>query len=1506
MFNRKYLVVFLALLFACMSVAVAADVDDSTADATVTIDDAPTGISNVQEQTTVSEDNIIKKESKNLKEDTTPIEVTNTTFDNYFENSYLKSSVAEGSVLDFKGLFEGSTYKMTIDKAVNITSSDNSAIIDLDTVGNSYFGDDPGDAFTIDSTSYVNVSNIKFHNTQLFVKGSQHIVLDNINVTVENQQIGSGVGVTSIRDGSFNVTVGNSVFYTENNGGSSTLVLAGADNCTIENNTITGVGQVGNLLYLTTYNIYNVEVIDANTNSYNVIRNNTINGPTSSAICYAIALTGHDNLVDSNTINYAGQAITTQWLSPTNNEQGDNDERYLGNNYTNNIINNDGSFKASTNSTITGNSISGDMTIVTNNTVNDNNIEGITSVTGSNSNITGNNFYDSVRFKSGATSNNFTYNNVDGDIKLKTGANYNTVTYNNYTGGIDNVGTGNTDSPNYQVSSISSNNNLNSILSSNDKYLKGDENILVLTSDNYETYCTIDETAEGYIYIDGFKKKKIPYTWSGTIYFNDTLSNKLCGIRYGARKNCIVTANPDITFRNVIFNTGNQAPAVDNVTLTNISIKINNNILGTGILDEWAMGRPAILKNPSTKNVVWDNVTLVAEFDSEYFENYPMDAVRIETGLTIKNCHFNITGYSSTVDWEEGSSNYGRNNFMAIYQVDFNNMMGYTINEGNFTSEELNTYLINNTFIINSDDTVGGYPTLYGIHINRENTTITGNNITFTAGEGWNYAIDAQANNVTINDNVISVSGINYTAGIGLENPTNNIINNNTIYVNSSMDEQVYDGASNEYCAYAIFMNDFSYQGGKLTPSISLSYNNTISNNHIIGNAYNTYAIEAYGGTDNAYLNNTIEINATTAMGIGAIAHNATIANNIITINGTSLTASTVDYLGAMTTGVFLARAGNNTVYDNNINSTKYGMYIAVEDNDLIENNTVTTDYENAIYLQRSNNSFVKNNYLVSQELKGDNAVIDNKGSGNTIENNKPSDDTPKYDTTIQFEADDEYDASEDMPINGYLVYMDENLDKQPLSGADVTITVTFNDSTNITNTTQTDEGGCFDLTIESSRLLSGQATIKIEYAGDDNYNSVTEQFTTTITAAEPKIPTTIKTKLPVSTLELGEDVSITVTFYKCDEIVYVYEDGIQISNISFASRNKQTYRYIPTTVGNHTLKFEFNGNQTHEGCYVENTIEVKPFTPKQSKINLLVNNNSETEVGQEIRINGWFSVISGTHFDHMTVYVDGIENTTIEPYTEWGSFEYNYTPQTPGSHEIKFTYAGNNTVLPSEAYITIIATEAPKEYSLKVDSTEFVPGTNATIQASIYYGNEFTEDIATDINKGKISFKVDGKTLKDANGKVIYAKVVNGTAKIENYPVPDTWTNKTVIQAIYTGSADLEKMTSEKTAITISAREPTITTEDVSAAVGSKVTLTATINTDATINTGKVVFKINGKTVKDENGKVIYAKVSDNQVSVEYTIPADMKTGTYNLTAVFLSPDYDRLEDTKTLTVTA
>jgi len=241
----------------------------------------------------------------------------------------------------------------------------------------------------------------------------------------------------------------------------------------------------------------------------------------------------------------------------------------------------------------------------------------------------------------------------------------------------------------------------------------------------------------------------------------------------------------------------------------------------------------------------------------------------------------------------------------------------------------------------------------------------------------------------------------------------------------------------------------------------------------------------------------------------------------------------------------------------------------------------------------------------------------------------------------------------------------------------------------------------------------------------------------------------------------------------------------------------------------------------------------------------------------------------------------------------QWGS---GITGEGVDSNETSLVTIENNT-LTNNTHIKHKPTN-----ELIIDTTTFTPGETTTITATI----RFTMQKLTDINKGKVTFKVDGKTLKDTTGKVIYAKIINGTATIENYTVPDTWKEGSTIQAIYSGSTQCEKLNSEKTEITINKEAPTFTIDPIEpATIGDTITLKATItDNNKQINTGKVVFKINGKTVKDENGKVIYAKVINGQVSVNYTIPDSYKRGNYTLTATYIGTDYDKLTSESTINV--
>ena len=405
----------------------------------------------------------------------------------------------------------------------------------------------------------------------------------------------------------------------------------------------------------------------------------------------------------------------------------------------------------------------------------------------------------------------------------------------------------------------------------------------------------------------------------------------------------------------------------------------------------------------------------------------------------------------------------------------------------------------------------------------------------------------------------------------------------------------------------------------------------------------------------------------------------------------------------------------------------------------------------------------------------------------------------------------------------------------------------------------------------------------------------------------------------------------------------YLTTNGINITNNTVATNNgpgiiiKESHNTIITdniiNTSNHDYTIEING--------IENTVENNTLTSrinngsktiKSSETNNILDNHDVIDQPKEkarftrdysqpqtMTLNPgekWENMgvtVYGSNWEELTgkqidILIDGEYNTTTTVQQEAYPYaRYTYTATTPGQHTITFQI--NDTQYEGNYTFNVTVIEPPKEYFLKVETTNFTQGTNTTIIATIKYGNEISAEIATNISKGKITFKVNGKTLKDANGKVIYAKVINGVATIENYVVPDDWSKDgTTIQAVYSGSTQCDKLTSEKTELNITSPETTLTITPITSDVqtGSTVTLKAKVAIgDKAITTGKIVFKINGKTVKDANGKVIYAKVDANgEASVDYTIPESFKAGTYNIEAVFTASGYEKLTDNTTMTV--
>ena len=105
------------------------------------------------------------------------------------------------------------------------------------------------------------------------------------------------------------------------------------------------------------------------------------------------------------------------------------------------------------------------------------------------------------------------------------------------------------------------------------------------------------------------------------------------------------------------------------------------------------------------------------------------------------------------------------------------------------------------------------------------------------------------------------------------------------------------------------------------------------------------------------------------------------------------------------------------------------------------------------------------------------------------------------------------------------------------------------------------------------------------------------------------------------------------------------------------------------------------------------------------------------------------------------------------------------------------------------------------------------------------------------------------------------------------------------------------EKILTSK--LNIIKRDAILTVEADTTKVLNTLAINVTLNDEnMTINSGNVVFKINNKVVRDENGNPIKVHVKDNKAQLNYTLPQEIGQGHYNITAVYESNTYNKVEN--------
>ena len=175
--------------------------------------------------------------------------------------------------------------------------------------------------------------------------------------------------------------------------------------------------------------------------------------------------------------------------------------------------------------------------------------------------------------------------------------------------------------------------------------------------------------------------------------------------------------------------------------------------------------------------------------------------------------------------------------------------------------------------------------------------------------------------------------------------------------------------------------------------------------------------------------------------------------------------------------------------------------------------------------------------------------------------------------------------------------------------------------------------------------------------------------------------------------------------------------------------------------------------------------------------------------------------------------------------------------------------------------------------------------GAKITIKATVTTNNDLK------VVSGKTAFKINGKTIGQSTVK-------NGVTTLP-YTIPTSWKDTTyTITVVYGGNS--QYLSSQSTGKLTLKNTPTkVQVSSITADRGDKVTIQATVTTQngVKVTSGKVAFKINGKTIG-------YGTVANGVAKLSYTIP-NWTYKTYTITAVYGGYNqYKSSEGTSTLKV--
>ncbi|RAP43749.1 MAG: hypothetical protein BZ136_09395, partial [Methanosphaera sp. rholeuAM74] len=300
--------------------------------------------------------------------------------------------------------------------------------------------------------------------------------------------------------------------------------------------------------------------------------------------------------------------------------------------------------------------------------------------------------------------------------------------------------------------------------------------------------------------------------------------------------------------------------------------------------------------------------------------------------------------------------------------------------------------------------------------------------------------------------------------------------------------------------------------------------------------------------------------------------------------------------------------------------------------------------------------------------------------------------------------------------------------------------------------------------------------------------------------------------------------------------------------------------------------------NSTISSTQKTGTIKNNTYTNTTINDILTLNTPNKIYTGEPITITGTYTLNNPKYYD-----TDILEQNKFQVYIN------DELVETIDELEFTITPTSENMIITVQPTISQTRKSAIIQASTLNFTLEPITATVGETAQLTAHITVTTDGEDMEINTGRVYFKVNGKILRDtSNGRILYADVSDNTATLD-YNVPKTWNDETTIEAVFTGNDEIPQKTSNTvnpTITTAETEEPEFTVDYVTTTAGSEVTITVTTKN---LDNGKVVLKVNGKTVKADDSK-LYAKVTGDTTIFTYTVPKTYKAGDYTIKAVYTS----------------